>query len=110
MSAISPWTRPTIGPRRRARRSWSARRACRPDDDRGRHFRSVLEVSGMSKRVGCTAPFRDSGGGVVAGSVAEAGFWRIGGLDQWVMVRGRSADNPLLVILHGGPGGSETAF
>ncbi|HLZ84963.1 MAG TPA: alpha/beta hydrolase [Caulobacteraceae bacterium] len=44
------------------------------------------------------------------GPVAEAGFWRIGGVDQWVMIRGRSVDNPWLVILHGGPGSSETAL
>jgi pimeloyl-ACP methyl ester carboxylesterase len=59
---------------------------------------------------GRTAPFRDAAGGVLAGSVAEAGFWRIGDIDQWVMVRGRITDNPLLVILHGGPGSSETAL
>ena len=59
---------------------------------------------------GRTRPFRDDNGQTVAGSVAEAGFRRIGGVDQWVMMRGRSVDNPLLVILHGGPGSSETAF
>ncbi|HEX7761628.1 MAG TPA: alpha/beta hydrolase [Caulobacteraceae bacterium] len=59
---------------------------------------------------GKTAPFRDQAGQVIAGSVAEAGFWRIGGIDQWVMIRGRSTGNPLLVILHGGPGSSETAL
>ncbi|MFI4972937.1 MAG: alpha/beta fold hydrolase [Caulobacterales bacterium] len=64
----------------------------------------------MSRSAGRTAPFRDARGGVVAGSVAQAGFWRIGGVDQWVVVRGRDADNPLLVILHGGPGSSETAL
>jgi pimeloyl-ACP methyl ester carboxylesterase len=32
----------------------------------------------------------------------------IGGVDQWVMVRGRSRDNPLLIVLHGGPGSPET--
>ena len=35
---------------------------------------------------GRTAPFRDAGGGVLAGSVAEAGFWRIGDVRQWVMI------------------------
>ncbi|MGH6971804.1 MAG: alpha/beta hydrolase, partial [Caulobacteraceae bacterium] len=60
--------------------------------------------------MGRTPPFRAPSGRVLAGSVAEAGFWRIGGVDQWVMVRGRSRENPLLVILHGGPGSSETAL
>ena len=64
----------------------------------------------MAESVGRTAPFRDSGGAVLAGSVAEAGMWRIGDVDQWVMVRGRSLENPLLILLHGGPGSSETAL
>ncbi len=64
----------------------------------------------MFASVGRTAQFKDATGSVLAGSVAEAGFWRIGDVDQWVMVRGRSTANPLLVILHGGPGSSETAF
>ena len=29
---------------------------------------------------------------------------RLGGLDQWVMIRGETIANPLLVLLHGGPG------
>jgi pimeloyl-ACP methyl ester carboxylesterase len=57
-----------------------------------------------------TPPFRDAAGAVVPESVAEAGFVRLGGLGQWVMVRGLSRENPLLIILHGGPGSSETAL
>ena len=59
---------------------------------------------------GRTQPFKDAERRVVAGSVAEAGVWRLGGVDQWVMIRGRSVENPLLIILHGGPGSSETAL
>lgn len=59
---------------------------------------------------GRTQPFRDAERRVIAGSVAEASAWRIGGADQWVMIRGRSVENPLLVILHGGPGSSETVL
>lgn len=44
------------------------------------------------------------------GSVAEAGYARLGGVDQFVMMRGRSRDNPPLILLHGGPGFSETAL
>jgi pimeloyl-ACP methyl ester carboxylesterase len=34
----------------------------------------------------------------------------IGGIDQWVMMRGRTIANPPLVVLHGGPGMSEMRF
>ena len=64
----------------------------------------------MSRAAGRTAPFKDAAGRPVPGSVAEAGFWRIGGIDQWVVVRGRSRENPILVVLHGGPGSPEGAL
>ena len=61
-------------------------------------------------RIGHTDPFRDASGRIRPESIAEAGFWRIGGVDQWVMVRGADIANPVLVVLHGGPGMSETGF
>jgi pimeloyl-ACP methyl ester carboxylesterase len=44
------------------------------------------------------------------GPIAEASFRTIGGIDQWVMIRGESSDNPPLILLHGGPGLSETGL
>ena len=38
------------------------------------------------------------------------GYLRLGSFDQWVMIRGESLDNPPLILLHGGPGFSETPF
>jgi pimeloyl-ACP methyl ester carboxylesterase len=57
-----------------------------------------------------TPPFRGPNGGAVPGSVTEIGYLRLGGLDQWVMIRGESVANPPLILLHGGPGWSEMAF
>ena len=57
-----------------------------------------------------TPPFRGPDGAVVPGSIAESSYLNLGGLDQWVMIRGENLDNPPLVILHGGPGFSDTPF
>lgn len=57
---------------------------------------------------GRTPPFLDPRGGVVPGSIAEVGYARLGGVEQWVLLRGESLDNPPLILLHGGPGLSET--
>jgi pimeloyl-ACP methyl ester carboxylesterase len=64
----------------------------------------------MVKRIGRTRAFLGPEGAVMDGSIAEAVTMRLGGLDQWVLIRGRNRDNPLLVILHGGPGSPETGF
>lgn len=38
------------------------------------------------------------------GAVLEEGFVEIGGIEQWVSVRGRHREAPILLFLHGGPG------
>ena len=62
------------------------------------------------RHLGKTQPFRAPNGDVVSGSIAEIAYRRLGGLDQWVMIRGESVANPPLILLHGGPGLSETGF
>lgn len=59
---------------------------------------------------GRTSPFRTAGGGVAPDGVAEVAYCRLGGVDQWVMIRGQHLANPPLIHLHGGPGFSETRF
>ena len=62
------------------------------------------------KHLGRTPPFRGSRGEPVPGSIAEVSYLRLGGVDQWVMMRGESLMNPPLIFLHGGPGMTEMRF
>lgn len=42
--------------------------------------------------------------------IVEEGFVPIGGIHQWIGIRGESRDNPVLLLLHGGPGSSYSMF
>ncbi len=45
----------------------------------------------------------DYGKIVSAGGVDDAGAVKIGGVQQWITVRGRDRNNPILLVIHGGP-------
>lgn len=62
------------------------------------------------KRLGSTPPFRAANGKLRPGSVASVEYLRLGGIEQWVMIRSANTANPPLIMLHGGPGLGETAF
>lgn len=57
-----------------------------------------------------TRAFRDAEGEVTPKSVAVMARVRINGTRQSVWFRGVSSDNPALILLHGGPGASESAL
>lgn len=61
---------------------------------------------------GCvhTRAFIDADGRVIPGSVATMETLTIGGVAQSIWFRGVSRTNPPLILLHGGPGASESAL
>lgn len=42
--------------------------------------------------------------------IEESYAVRIGGIDQWISVRGKDRDNPVILLVHGGPGSAELAI
>jgi pimeloyl-ACP methyl ester carboxylesterase len=60
--------------------------------------------------LGRTPAFHDPHGALIPTSIAEIKWVKLGGLDQWVMIRGENILNPVLILLHGGPGMSETSL
>ncbi|MGB7761147.1 MAG: hypothetical protein WBL61_15040 [Bryobacteraceae bacterium] len=43
-------------------------------------------------------------------SVKEETFVRIGGIDQWITIKGDDRNNPVVLFLHGGPGDALSPF
>jgi proline iminopeptidase len=57
-----------------------------------------------------TQPFTDETGRLLPGSIAEMQSVTIGGVPQSIWFRAANAANPALILLHGGPGASESAL
>jgi proline iminopeptidase len=55
-----------------------------------------------------TPSFRNADGSPLANSIAVVERWRVNGVDESIILRGRDLSNPILIWLHGGPGSSET--
>ena len=42
--------------------------------------------------------------------IQEARFVKLGGIDQWITIRGANRANPVLLLIHGGPGDAQSLF
>lgn len=60
--------------------------------------------------VAYTPPLTDDDGNALSESVAVLEKIELGGLEQWVLIRGADRSNPVLLWLHGGPGGAQMPF
>lgn len=68
---------------------------------------ALLAAGLYYKRGSRTVPIRDVSGKPLPHSVAALESVELGGMRQWILVRGRDARNPLLLWLHGGPGAAQ---
>ena len=57
-----------------------------------------------------TPPIVDGQGNPIASSIASLEKVRLGGVDQWICIRGKDIRNPILLFLPNGPGLSEMAW
>ncbi len=73
----------------------------------GMSLRQVVEVA---REVHADAPaIRNAEGPIDTGDgIAERGFVKIGGIEQWVTIRGDDQRNPAILILHGGLGDAQS--
>ncbi|MCK7622560.1 alpha/beta hydrolase [Streptomyces sp. RS10V-4] len=59
-----------------------------------------LKRAALARKIRLTTPH----------GIDESGFVRIGGLDQWISIRGEDLGNPVVLEILGGPGASNLVF
>ena len=61
----------------------------------------------VSQLFATTPPIVDENGQPIPGSIATLEKVKLNGSEQWISIRGRDANKPVLLFLAGGPGGSQ---
>lgn len=56
-----------------------------------------------------TPPIISKEGEALEGSISSLEKVKLGGVDQWLIIRGQDINNPVMLFLSGGPGASEAA-
>lgn len=67
---------------------------------------SILAVM-ISQALAFTPPITDANGDVIPGSIATLEKVDLNGSQQWISIRGKDVNKPVLLFLAGGPGGSQ---
>jgi len=70
----------------------------------------VLTVILWIKSPGTADPITDKNGKTIPGSISSIEKIKLGGIDQYLIIRGVDSTKPVMLFLHGGPGSPETTF
>ena len=57
-----------------------------------------------------TLPIKDAHGLPIKRSIASIEKVKLGGSEQWILIRGENIQNPIILFLHGGPGSADMAL
>lgn len=69
----------------------------------------IAVIVSVSQWTAHTAPILGEDGKTLEGSIASVEKVKLGGTDQWLIIRGQDVNKPVLLFLSGGPGASEAA-
>jgi pimeloyl-ACP methyl ester carboxylesterase len=70
----------------------------------------LLVISGLSWRALRQHRLSEAMAIHTANGIDERRFVRIGGVEQWITIRGQNRSNPAVLLLHGGPGAPLSVF